>query len=88
MIFEYTNQKPLELKQTVRNFIDFMKTCLASRKQLKSHNEVNESEIHSSSLDEVQELINEDTDLVFDALVAADYIDEIEGRDGNSQPTA
>ena len=33
-----------------------------------------ELEIHSSSLEQVQQLTNEDTDLVFDALVAADYI--------------
>ena len=73
-----------------------MKTCPASRKQFKSHkltqrnfhNEVNESEIHTSSLEEVQQLINEDPDLVFNALVAADYIDEIECMDGNSQPSA
>ena len=45
----------------------------------------NESEIHSSSLDQVQQLINEDKDIVFEVLVAADYIDEIECMDGNSQ---
>ena len=73
-----------------------MKTCPASREQFKSNkiaqgnfqNEVNESEIHTSSLEQVQQLINKDTDLVFDTLVAADYIDEIECMDGNNQPTA
>ena len=88
-------QKPLELMQTVRNFINFMKTCPASREQFKSNkiaqrnfqNEVNESEIHTSSLEQVQQLINEDTDLVFDTLVAAGYIDEIECMDGNNQAT-
>ena len=82
--------------QTVRKFIDFMKTCPASREQFKSHkltqrnfhNEVTKSDIHTSSLDEVQQLINEDPDLVFSALVAADYINEIECMDSNSQPTA
>ena len=49
---------------------------------------MNESEIHTSSLEEVQQLINKDTDLVFDALVAADYIDEIDCTDGNSQQIA
>ena len=71
--------------QTVRKFIDFIKKCPASREQFKSHkltqrnfnNEVNESNIHTSSLDEVQQLVNKDPDLVFDTLVAADYIDEI-----------
>ena len=73
-----------------------MKTCPVSREQLKTnklsrrnfHNEVNESEIHTSSLEEVQQLINEDMDLVFDALVAADYIDEINCTDGNRQQIA
>ena len=73
-----------------------MKICPASREQFKSnkiaqrnfHNEVNISEIHASSLEQVQQLINEDADLVFNALVAADYIDEIKCMDGNNQPTA
>ena len=67
-----------------------MKSCPGSREQFKLnkiaqrnfHNEVNESEIHTSSLEQVQQLINEDTDLVFDALV--DYIDEIKCMDNNS----
>ena len=73
-----------------------MKTCPVSREHFKSykltqrnfHNKVNESDIHTSSLDEVQQLINEDSDLVFDALVEANYIDEIGCRDGNNQLTA
>ena len=96
MIFKYTNQKPLELMQKVRNFINFMKTCPSSREQFKTnkislhnfHNKVNESEIHTSSLEQVQQLINKDTDLVFNALVSADYIDKIECMDGSSQPIA
>ena len=39
--------------------------------------EVNESEIQSSNLEQIQQAVNEDPDLVFNALVAADYIDEI-----------
>ena len=96
MIFQYTDQNSLELMQTVRNFINFMKANLSSREQFKSnkiapcsfHNEVNELEIHASSLEQVQQLINKDTDLIFDALVAADYIDEIECSDSNSQQNA
>ena len=96
MIFKYTDQNPLELMQTVRNFVNFMKVNPSSREQFKTnkiaprsfHNEVNESEIHASSLEQVQQLINEDTDLIFNALVAADYIDEIECSDGNSQQNA
>ena len=73
----------MELMQTVRNFITFMKANSTSREHFKINklpnrnfsNEVNESEIYSSSLGQVQQVANEDTDLVFDALVAADYID-------------
>ena len=52
------------------------------------NNKVNESNIDSSSLDQVQQLTNEDTDLVFNALVAADYIDKIECADGNNHHNA
>ena len=83
--------------QMVRGFINFMKANLTTRDQFKSNklnmckeynNEVNESEIHSSSLDQVQQFINKDKDIVFNALVGADYIDEIECTDGNSHPEA
>ena len=75
--------------QTVRGFINFIKANPTMRDQFKSNklairkeynNEVNESEIHSSSLDQVQQLINEDKDIVFNALVAANYIDEINAQ--------
>ena len=67
-----------------------MKVNPSDRKQYKTNkiikqreygNEVNESDIHSSNLDQLQQLVNKDTDLVFEALVAADYIDEIECTD-------
>ena len=52
---------------------------------LRFNAEVNESEIQSSSLEQIQQAVDEDTDLVFDALVAADYIDEINisGNEGS-----
>ena len=87
----------MEMMHTVRGFINFIKANPSKREQYKSNNlatrkeynnEVNESEIHSSSLDQVQQLINEDKEIVFNALVAADYIDEIECTDGNSQQQA
>ena len=56
---------------------------LANRKY---DNKVNESEIKTSNLDQVQQFFNEDTDVVFDTLVADDYIDEIDCTDG-SPPT-
>ena len=95
--FEYTNQNLLEMMQTVRGFINFMKANPSDREQYKTNkiikrreygNKVNESDIHSSNLDQLQQLVNEDTDLVFDTLVAPDYIDEIECRDGSNNQNA
>ena len=80
MIFKYTDQNPLELMQTVRNFVNFIKVNPSSREQFKTnrvaphssfHNKVNKSEIYASSLEQVQQLINNDVDLIFNALVAA-----------------
>ena len=87
----------IEMMQMVKGFINLIKANPTTRDQYKSNklavrkeydNEVNESEIHSSNLDQVQQLINEDTDLVFDPLVAADYIDEIDCTDGICQQQA
>ena len=86
----------MEMMQTVRGFIDLIKANPTTREQYKSNklanrkydNEVNESEIQSSSLEQVQEFFNEDSDIIFDALVAADYIDKIECTDGICQQQA
>ena len=86
----------MKMMQTVRGFINLIKANPATREQYKSNklatgkydNKVNKSEIHSSSLDQVQQFFNKDTDLVFDALVAADYIDEIDCTDGIHQQQA
>ena len=90
VIFEYTTESTMELMQTIRNFITFMKANPTSREHFKINklpnhnfsNEVNESEIYSSSLDQVQQVIN------FDALVAANYIDKIECTEANNQQNA
>ena len=86
----------MEMMQMVRGFVNLIKANPAVREQYKSNklavrkydNEVNESEIQSSSLEQVQQFFNEDTDLVFDALVAADYIDKIDCTDGACQQQA
>ena len=86
----------MEMMQTVRGFINLIKVNPTTREQYKSNklatrkydNEVNESEIQSSSLEQVQEFSNEDLDVIFDVLVAADYIDEIECTDGICQQQA
>ena len=85
------------MMQMVRGFINFMKVNPSEREQYKTNkivkrreyrNEVNESDIHSSNLDQLQQLMNEDTDLIFNALVAADYIDKIECTDGSNNQNA
>ena len=97
IIFEYTGQNMPEMLQTVRSFIDFMKTNPTTREQFKANkltthneynNEIKESKINSCNLDQVQQLINKDKDMVFDALVAADYIGKIECTDGTSHQQA
>ena len=86
----------MEMMQMVRGFINLIKANPATREHYKSNklashkydNEVNESEIKSSSLDQVQEFFNEDTDVVFDMLAAADYIHGIDCAEGTRQPSA
>ena len=85
VIFEFSDQNVMEMMQTVRGFINLIKANPTTREQYKSNklatcrydNEVNESEIQSSSLEQVQQF-----------LVAADYIDEIECTDGICQQQA
>ena len=96
VIFEFSDQNVMEMMQTVRGFINLIKANPTTREQYKSNklamhkydNKVNKSEIQSSSLEQVQEFFNEDSDIIFDALVAADYIDEIECTDGICQQQA
>ena len=96
VIFEFSDQNMMEMMQMVRGFINLIKANPTTREQYKSNklasrkydNEVNESDIHISSLDQVQQFFNKDTDVVFDALVAGDYIDEIECTDGGCQQQA
>ena len=86
----------MEMMQTVRGFINLIKANPTTREQYKSnklanrkyYNKVNESEIQSSSLEQVQEFFNEDSDVIFDTLVAADYIDKIECTDSIRQQQA
>ena len=68
----------MEMMQTVRGFINLIKANPVTREQYKSNklathkydNEVKELEIQSSSLEQVQQFFNEDSDVIFNALVA------------------
>ena len=83
----------MEMMQTVRGFINLIKANTTTRDHYKTNklanhkydNNVNESEIKKSILDQVQQFFNEDADVVFDAV---DYIDEINCTDGTCQPSA
>ena len=96
VIFEFSDQNMMEMMQTVRGFINLIKANPTTGEHYKTNklanckydNEVNESEIKSSNLDQVQQFFNKDADIVFDALVTADYIDEIDCTDGVCQPSA
>ena len=86
----------METMQMATGFINLIKVNPTTREQYKSNklathkydNEVNKSEIQSSSLEQVQQFFHEDSDVIFDVLVAADYIDEIECTDGTRQQQA
>ena len=96
VIFEFSDQNMMEMMQMVRGFINLIKANPTTRDHYKTNklanckydSKVNESEIKTSNLDQVQQFFNEDADVVFDALVAADYIDEIDCTDGIHQPSA
>ena len=96
IIFKFSDQNMMEMMQTVRGFINLIKANPTTRDHYKTNkltnrkysNEVNESEIKTSNLDQVQQFFNEDADIVFDALVAVDYIDEIDCTDGICQTSA
>ena len=86
-----------EMLKMVRSLIHFMKANPTTREQFKTNklttrrkynNKINKSEINVCNLDQVQQLINEDKDIVFNTLVAADYIDEVDCTDGANHQQA
>ena len=96
VIFEFSDQNMMEMMQRVRGFINLIKANPTTRDHYKINklanrkydNEVNESDIKTSNLDQVQQFFNKDADIVFDVLVAADYNDEINCTNGTRQPSA
>ena len=73
--------------RTLRNMIDFLKG--KNRQGCRRHqedaqgstqeelNEVSEDSIATISIEEIQRILKEDVNTVYDALVASDYIEEI-----------
>ena len=92
----FADQNPWDVIHMVRNFINYMKGNPAQRQFFKTNKivprrfntEVNESEIQSSNLEQIQQAVNEDQDLVFDALVATDYINEVNTSSNDGQHSA
>ena len=86
----------MEMMQMVRGFINLIKANPTTREPYKSNklatckydNKINKLEIQSSSLEQIQQFFSEDSDVIFDALVAADYIDKIGCTDGTCQQQA
>ena len=68
----------------IRRTVDFIKSGNQSREAAKRFpkftnraiEEVSEDAIETTSIKNIQHILNEDVDLIFDALVIADYIEE------------
>ena len=85
--FEYTiSRGEKEIMRTLRNMIDFLKgkteKVVEDIKRMPKVipggvNEVSEDSIATISIEEIQRILKEDVNTVYDALVASDYIEEI-----------
>lgn len=83
IVFEYTCNTPDELLTATRNYVDYLKQNPGNRHSFKAaklmprvEKEVNVNEIHLTSIESISNELHEEPELVFDALVAADYINE------------
>ena len=72
--------------RTLRNMIDFLKgktdKVIEDIKRMpkvnpRGVNKVSEDSIASISIEEIQRILKEDINTVYDALVASDYIEEV-----------
>ena len=85
--FEYTiSRGEKEIMRTLRNMIDFLKgktdKVVEDIKRMpkvnpRGVNEVSEDSIATISIEEIQRILKEDVNTVYDALIASDYIEEI-----------
>ena len=81
--FEY-NVKDKDMMGNIRRTVDFIKSGNQAREAAKKFpkftnraiEEVSEDAIETTSIEHIQHILNEDVDLIFDALVIADYIEE------------
>ena len=82
--FEYSiSRGEKEIMRTPRNMIDFLKGKTdkviedIKRMNPKGANEVSEDSIATISIEEIQKILKEDINTVYDALVTSDYIEEV-----------
>ena len=85
--FEYTiSRVEKEIMRTLRNMIDFLKgktgKVVEDIKRMpklnpRGINEVSEDLIATISIKEIQRILKEDVNAVYDTLVASDYIEEV-----------
>ena len=85
--FEYTiSRGEKEIMRTLGNMIDFLKgkmdKVVEDIKKIpkvnpRGVNEVSEDNIATISIEEIQRILKEDVNTIYDALVASDYIEEI-----------
>ena len=85
--FEYTfSRGEKEIMRTLRSTIDFLKgkteKVVEDMKRMPKVNprgvdEVSEDSIATISIEEIQRILKEDVNTVYDALIASDYIEEI-----------
>ena len=72
--------------RTLRNMVDFLKgktdKVVEDIKRMpkvnpRAVNEVSEDSIATISIEEIQRILKEDINTVYDALIASDYIEEV-----------
>ena len=85
--FEYTiSRGEKEIIRTLRNMIDFLKSkrekVVEDIKRMpkvnpRGVNEVSEDSIATISIEEIQRILKDDVNTIYDALIASDYIEKI-----------
>ena len=85
--FKYTiSRGEKEIMRTLRNMIDFLKgktdKVVEDIKRMpkvnpRGVNEVSEDSIATISIEEIQRILKEDINTIYDTLVASDYIEEV-----------
>ena len=85
--FEYTiSRGEKEIMRTLRNMIDFLKgktdKVVEDIKRMpkvnpRGVNKVSEDSIATISIEEIQEILKEDVNTIYDTLIASDYIEEV-----------